>query len=105
VLDEDVGEFRTKRLVLAMYDAMADAQRTATAFASTLTPPPADHRAAHSAAMNGLGGRAIAPHCGHRGAQGMLEGSSGVPPRLWARRRRAAPNTTRQLEHLDLKRS
>ena len=44
-----LGEFRTKRLVLAMYDAMAEAQRTATAFASPLTPPPADPRAAHPA--------------------------------------------------------
>jgi len=47
--ESKLGEFRTKRLVLAMYDAMAEAQRTATAFASPLTPPPADPRAAHPA--------------------------------------------------------
>ena len=47
--ESKLGEFRTKRLVLAMYDAMAEAQRTATAFASPLVIPPADPRAAHPA--------------------------------------------------------
>jgi SOS-response transcriptional repressor LexA len=47
--ESKLGEFRTKRLVLAMYDAMAEAQLTATAFASPLAIPPADPRAAHPA--------------------------------------------------------
>jgi hypothetical protein len=47
--ESKLGEFRTKRLVLAVYDAMAEAQRTATAFASPLAIPPADPRAAHPA--------------------------------------------------------
>lgn len=34
------GEFRTKRLILEAYDAMAEAMRTQTPFVSTLDPPP-----------------------------------------------------------------
>jgi len=48
--ESKLGEFRTKRLVLAMYEAMAEAQRAATVFASPLTPPPGDPQAAHGAA-------------------------------------------------------
>ena len=36
----DHGEFRTKRLVLAAYDAMAEAARTGVLFASPLSPAP-----------------------------------------------------------------
>lgn len=38
----DHGEFRTKRLVLAAYDAMAEAARTGTPFTSALSPAPGD---------------------------------------------------------------
>lgn len=38
--ERDHGEFVTKRLVLAEYDAMADAARTGTPYRSRLDPPP-----------------------------------------------------------------
>ncbi len=41
------GEFRTKRLVLERYDAMAEAQRTGKCYQTLLDPPPADPRVAH----------------------------------------------------------
>jgi hypothetical protein len=40
VEDRDLGEFRTKRLVLAAYDAMAEAAATGAPFVSVLDPPP-----------------------------------------------------------------
>lgn len=41
------GDYRTKRVILEMYDAMAEAQRTATPYQTRLDPPPADPRLAH----------------------------------------------------------
>jgi type I restriction-modification system DNA methylase subunit len=41
------GEYRTKRVVLEIYDAMAAAIRTGAAYQTRLDPPPADPRAAH----------------------------------------------------------
>jgi N-6 DNA Methylase len=41
------GEYRTKRVVLEVYDAMADAARTGTPYQTRLDPPPADPRVAH----------------------------------------------------------
>jgi len=38
--ERDYGEFRTKRLVLDCYDAMATAAATGTAWCSPLDPPP-----------------------------------------------------------------
>ena len=38
--ERDHGEFRTKRLVLAAYDAMAEAAKTRVPFVSPLDPPP-----------------------------------------------------------------
>jgi hypothetical protein len=38
--ERDLGEFRTKRLVLAAYDAMTDATSTGVPFVSPLDPPP-----------------------------------------------------------------
>ncbi|MGY1825968.1 Eco57I restriction-modification methylase domain-containing protein [Blastococcus sp. SYSU DS0541] len=38
--ERDHGEFRTKRLVLASYDAMTEAARTGVPFVSPLDPPP-----------------------------------------------------------------
>jgi hypothetical protein len=38
--ERDVGEFRTKRLVLAAYDAMAEAATSGVPFVSPLDPPP-----------------------------------------------------------------
>jgi hypothetical protein len=46
--DEDAhGEYRTKRVILEVYDAMADAIRTGIPYETRLDPPPADPRVAH----------------------------------------------------------
>ncbi len=47
--EKEHGEFRTKRLVLEAYDALAEAARTGRAYVSRLTPPPADPQVAHPA--------------------------------------------------------
>jgi hypothetical protein len=41
------GEYRTKRVILEVYDAMAEAARTGKPYVSRLEPPPADPRVAH----------------------------------------------------------
>lgn len=41
------GEFRTKRVILEIYDAMADAARTGKPYQTRLDPPPADPSVAH----------------------------------------------------------
>lgn len=41
------GEYRTKRLILEIYDELAIAARTGRAYVSRLDPPPADPRVAH----------------------------------------------------------
>jgi hypothetical protein len=41
------GEYRTKRVILEIYDEMALAARTGAAFRTRLDPPPADPRVAH----------------------------------------------------------
>ena len=41
------GEYRTKRVILEIYDAMAEAARTGKPYQSRLDPPPADPRVAH----------------------------------------------------------
>lgn len=45
--ERDHQEFRTKRLVLATYDAMADAKKRGTAYETPLNPPPADPSLCH----------------------------------------------------------
>ena len=47
--ERDHQEFRTKRLVLAAYDAMVEAQKRATAYETPLNPPPADPSLCHPA--------------------------------------------------------
>jgi hypothetical protein len=42
------GEYRTKRVILEIYDAMADAVRTGQRYQTRLDPPPADPRVAHA---------------------------------------------------------
>lgn len=44
------GEYRTKRLILEAYDAMAVAARSGQPYTTPLDPPPADPRAAHDPA-------------------------------------------------------
>jgi hypothetical protein len=41
------GEYRTKRVILEIYDEMAEAARTGKPYRTRLDPPPADPRAAH----------------------------------------------------------
>ncbi len=41
------GEYRTKRVILEIYDAMAEATRTGVPYVTRLDPPPADPSVAH----------------------------------------------------------
>ena len=41
------GEYRTKRVILEVYDAMAEAARTGVPYVTRLDPPPADPRVTH----------------------------------------------------------
>jgi len=41
------GEYRTKRVILEIYDAMAEAERTSVPYRTRLDPPPADPRCCH----------------------------------------------------------
>lgn len=41
------GEYRTGRVILEIYDAMADAMRSRVPYPTRLDLPPADPRAAH----------------------------------------------------------
>lgn len=43
------GEYRTKRVILEIYDAMTDAARSGKPYQTRLDPPPADPRVAHPA--------------------------------------------------------
>jgi hypothetical protein len=47
--ERDHGEFRTKRLVLAGYDAMAKAKASGAVYQTPLSPPPADPSLCHPA--------------------------------------------------------
>ena len=49
------GEYRTKRVILEIYDAMAEAARTGTAYQTRLEPPAADPRVAHPDTRGGKG--------------------------------------------------
>jgi hypothetical protein len=54
--ERDHGEYRTKRLVLEIYDALAEAEATGTAYQTVLDPPPGEgpRHPAHSAAVAGV---------------------------------------------------
>jgi hypothetical protein len=45
--NEKYGEFRTKRVVIEIYDQMQRAMATGTVYDTLLDPPPADPRVAH----------------------------------------------------------
>jgi hypothetical protein len=47
--EKTLGDYRTKRLILGVYDAMADAVESGKAYRTVLDPPPADSRVAHPA--------------------------------------------------------
>lgn len=42
------AEYRTKRVILECYDAMAEAMKTDRSYQTILDPPPGDRRVAHS---------------------------------------------------------
>ena len=48
--DAEHGEFRTKRLVLERYDALAEATASGRPYCTILDPPPGDVRVTHAAA-------------------------------------------------------
>lgn len=41
------GDYRTERVILEIYDALAESQRIGQAFVSPLNPPPSDARCCH----------------------------------------------------------
>lgn len=45
--ESDFGDYRTKRVILEIYDAMAEAMRTGVSYQTRLSPPPADAAVAH----------------------------------------------------------
>ena len=45
--EKGYGEYRTKRVILEIYEAMAEAIRTGQQYQTRLDPPPADRRVAH----------------------------------------------------------
>jgi hypothetical protein len=45
--EQQHGEYRTKRVILEIYDEMARAMRTGEPYHTRLDPPPADPRVAH----------------------------------------------------------
>jgi hypothetical protein len=51
--ERDFGEFRTKRIVLEIYDDIASAKLTGRAYRSRLNPVPADPSCCHEAATAG----------------------------------------------------
>jgi hypothetical protein len=51
--EERFGEYRTKRLILERYDAMAKAEALGALYATPLEPPPGDRCAAHESAIFG----------------------------------------------------
>jgi hypothetical protein len=45
--EQQFGEYHTKRVILEIYDAMAEAECTGVPYRTRLDPPPADPRVAH----------------------------------------------------------
>ena len=45
--EQKYGDYRTKRVILACYDAMAEAMKTGRPYQTILDPPPADPRVAN----------------------------------------------------------
>jgi hypothetical protein len=52
--EREHGEYRTKRVILEIYDEMAEASRTGEPYQTRLDPPPADPRVAHPARKKAL---------------------------------------------------
>ena len=45
--EQKYGEYRTNRMILECYDAMAEAMKTGRSYQTILDPPPTDLRVAH----------------------------------------------------------
>ncbi len=45
--EKEFGEYRTKRVILEMYDEMRRAMESGDAYRTRLVPPPADRNLAH----------------------------------------------------------
>ncbi|MCZ7610150.1 MAG: hypothetical protein M5U17_08260 [Ignavibacterium sp.] len=45
--EEKFGEYRTKKVILEIYDEMAECKKNRTQYQTKLDPPPADPRVAH----------------------------------------------------------
>ena len=58
------GDYRTKRVILEIYDALAESIRTGQPYQTRLDPPPADSRCCHPP-------RAAMPQHGHDGTAGI----------------------------------
>jgi len=64
-------DYRTRRVILDIYDALAESMRTGQPYQTRLDPPPADPRCCHPP-------RAAMPQHGHDG----IPGAMGVMPNL-----------------------
>jgi len=49
--EERIGEYRMKRVILEIYDALAESARTGQPYRTRLDPPPADPRLAHGTTL------------------------------------------------------
>lgn len=47
------GDYRTKRTILEIYDALTESMQTGKAYQTRLDPPPADSRCCHTAKGKG----------------------------------------------------
>ena len=58
------GDYRTRRVILAIYDALAESIRTGQPYQTRLDPPPADPRCCHPprVAMQQNAPNAVQPH-------------------------------------------
>lgn len=45
--EEKYGDYRTKKVILEIYDEMAECKKNGTQYQTKLDPPPADPRVAH----------------------------------------------------------
>jgi hypothetical protein len=48
------GDYRTKRVILEIYDALSESMKTGNAYQTRLNPPPADPRCCHPPKTNSL---------------------------------------------------
>ena len=82
------GAYRTKRVILDIYDAMQQAMETGTAYATRLDPPPANGWTPPEITLQavleqqGGGAKGDTAQSSHAFPQGAESASTGVQPRL-----------------------